>query len=81
MKRSPLLEFNSAAFPTVLGEERQTNPGVSGKSLAVWVGDRLRLAHFDIGDILAEDFGWCVPIKANPYSIYVACASTGVETP
>jgi hypothetical protein len=33
-------------------------------------------AHFDIGDLLAEDFGWCVPVKAHPYSIFVACAST-----
>lgn len=28
------------------------------------------------GDVIAEDFGWCVPVEAKSHSLYVACAST-----
>jgi hypothetical protein len=81
MKRSPVLEFNSAAFAPVAGEERQTNPGIYGKSLAAWLGGELRSAGFETGELVGEDFGWCVPVKSEPYALYVACASTGEEMP
>ena len=28
------------------------------------------------GDVVAEDFGWCVPVESNPHTLYVVCAST-----
>jgi hypothetical protein len=77
MKQTPLLEFESSAFPVIPGEDEETNPGIYGKALAQWLADQLRLAGFFPGEVIGEDFGWCVPLKSEPHSLYVACASTG----
>lgn len=79
MKQSPLLEFESSAFPVSPGEDAQTNPGIYGKALAEWLADRLRAAGLPAGNVIAEDFGWCVLVESKHHSLYVACASA--ETP
>lgn len=76
MKRSALLEFESSAFPVVPGEDEHTNPGIFGKALAQWLAEQLRARAVPAGDVIAEDFGWCVPVESKPHSLYVACAST-----
>ena len=76
MKQSPLLVFESAAFVVIPGEDEQTNPGIFGKSLAFWLAEQLRSAGFSAGEIIAEDFGWCIAVDAPPHSLYVACAGT-----
>ena len=75
MKQSPLLEFGSSAFAAIPGEDEETNPGIYGKALAQWLAGQLRAAGVPAGDVVAEDFGWCVPVDAGPHSLYVACAS------
>ena len=75
MKQSPLLEFESSAFPVAEGEDQQTNPGIYGKALAQWLAEQLRAAGVPAGEVIAEDFGWCVPVESKPHSLYVACAS------
>jgi hypothetical protein len=77
MTQSPLLEFESSAFAVASGEDQETNPGVYGKALAQWLAEQLRAAGVSVGDVIAEDFGWCVPVASKPHSLYVACASTG----
>lgn len=77
MKQSPLLEFESSAFAIIPGEDEDTNPGIYGKALAQWLAERLRTAGFPAGEVIAEDFGWCVPVESKPHSLYVACASSG----
>jgi hypothetical protein len=79
MKQSPLLEFESSAFAVIPGEDDATNPGIYGKALALWLSDQLRAAGLPAGSIIAEDFGWCVPIQAANHRLYVACASTEEE--
>ncbi len=79
MKQSPLLEFESPAFAVIPGEDEETNPGIYGKALAQWLREHLRAAGVPVGDIIAEDFGWCVPVESKPHSLYVACASAGDE--
>jgi hypothetical protein len=74
------LEFKSDAFPIEPGEDEQTNPGIFGKALATWIGEQLRAAGTPAGDAFAEDFGWCVPVAAKPYRLYVVCASD-MESP
>jgi hypothetical protein len=78
MKQSPLLVFECAAFAVIPGEDEQTNPVIYGKSLALWLAEQLRSAGFSAGEIIAEDFAWCIPVDSNSYSLYVACAGTGV---
>lgn len=76
MKQSPLLTFESSAFAATPGEDQETNPGIYGKALALWLVAQLRTAGFMAGDVVAEDFGWCVPVESNPHTLYVVCAST-----
>jgi hypothetical protein len=80
MKQSPLLEFESSAFAVIPGEDKDTNPGIYGKALAQWLAEQLRGAGFAPGPVIAEDFGWCVPVESEPHSLYVAWASTGEQS-
>ncbi len=75
MKQSALLEFESSAFAVAPGEDEQTNPGIYGKALAQWLAGQLRVRGLPAGDVIPEDFGWCIPVESKPYSLYVACAS------
>src|SRR5262245_31383570 len=75
MKQSPLLEFSSSAFPVEPDEDRDTNPSIYGKALANWLAEQLRAAGLPAGEVIAEDFGWCVPVASAPHKLYVACAS------
>jgi hypothetical protein len=75
MKKSPLLEFESSAFAVIPGEDKETNLGIYGKALAQWLAEQLRSAGVPARDVIAEDFGWCVPVTSTPHSLYIACAS------
>ena len=77
MKQTPLLEFESSAFPVAPGEDERTNPGLYGEALAVWLSEQLRGAGFPVGEVIAEDFGWCVPIQSKPHKLFVACVGSG----
>jgi hypothetical protein len=79
MKQSTLLEFTSSAFAIEAGEDEHTNPGIFGKALANWLTQQLRAQGTVAGDIIAEDFGWCIPVESEPHRLYVACASTEDE--
>lgn len=76
MKQTALLEFESSAFAIMPGEDEETNPGVFGKSLAHWIAAQLAARGFSVGDLIAEDFGWCVPVETKSPRLFVACAST-----
>jgi hypothetical protein len=75
MKQSALLEFKSSAFAVIPGEDENTNPGVYGKALAQWLAEQLKAKGLPAGEVIAEDFGWCVPVESAPHSAYVSCAS------
>jgi hypothetical protein len=77
MGQSPLLEFESSDFIVIPGEDDATNPGIYGKALASWLAGQLSAAGFPARPIIAEDFGWCVPIDGAPHTLFVTCASTG----
>ena len=70
--KSPLLEFTSTAFDVVAGEDEETNPGIYGRSLATWLAAQLGAPE---DEVIAEDFGWCVPVKSPKHRVYVACSS------
>jgi hypothetical protein len=80
MKQSPLLEFESSQFTVIPGEDDETNPGIYGKSLAGWLAQQLQAHGVGAGEVIAEDFGWCVPVTSAPHSLYVACASEDDQT-
>ena len=75
MRQSPLLIFESSAFPIIPGEDEETNPGIYGKALAGWLAEQLRAVGVTARDVIAEDFGWCIRVESTPHRLYVACAS------
>ena len=80
MKQTPLLAFESSAFPIEPGEDERTNPGVFGKALAIWLSTELKLRGVPTRAVLAEDFGWCIEVDQRPHRLYVACANTPSST-
>lgn len=72
---SPRLIFRSSQFTIEPGEDQSTNPGIYGKSLAIWIGSEL-VSGFSAEGVVAEDFGWLVPVPHPRHSLYVACSST-----
>jgi hypothetical protein len=76
MPASPHLLFESSRFAVRAGEDEETNPGIFGKSLAHWLGQQLVSPTFSVDDVIAEDFGWCVPIPDERMRVYLACSST-----
>jgi hypothetical protein len=73
--RTPLLAFESNAFPIEPGEDERTNPGVFGKALAIWLSTELKLRGVPTRAVIAEDFGWCIEVDQRPHRLYVACAN------
>jgi hypothetical protein len=80
MMQTSLLHFESSTFAITPGEDERTNPGIFGQALANWVAGQLRTRGLQVGGVIAEDFGWCVPVRIKPYSVYVACASESEES-
>lgn len=77
MKQSAVLIFECKDFIVTPGEDRESNPGVFGKSLAQWLAAQLHAEGFPVGTVFAEDYGWCIPVGAKPHALYVVCAGNG----
>jgi hypothetical protein len=75
MKQSPILTFSSSAFPIAPGEDTETNPGIYGKALAQWLSKQLGAQGLACGEAFAEDFGWCVGVKAGENGVHVVCTN------
>lgn len=75
MKQTELLEFKSTAFAAEPGEDAHTNPGIFGKGLAQWLANELRAKGVAAGEVIPEDFGWCVPVESAPHALFVVCAN------
>ena len=75
MSQSPELVFTSLAFPIEPGEDEATNPGIYGKALSHWLGEKLRQRNLPAVEVIAEDFGWCLRVGAKSDRLYIACAS------
>ena len=68
--------FKSSLFLPESGEDSETNPGLFGKALAAWLGDRLADGGHVVEGQVAEDFGRLVQLKHARFRTYVACCST-----
>jgi len=73
---SPVLMFQSSRFEIVEDEDKLTNPGIYGRSLAEWMANELPTHGFRaLGEVIPEDFAWCVPVEAQDCELYVACTN------
>jgi hypothetical protein len=67
--------FTSPSFPLLPEEADEVNPHIHGKSLALWLRDKLRAAGYQPGEPFKEDFGWWTDVTADPpYKLAVVCA-------
>lgn len=80
MTQSRMLLFASTEFTDAAGDDEQTNPGVFGRSLAQWLARELHSRGFSVGDVIPEDFGWCIPLQSMPRAIYVTCSSAEFDS-
>lgn len=73
---SPILMFHSTRFAAEPGEDLLTNPGIVGRQLAEWLAVQLpKQGYATGGDVMPEDFGWCVPVADEHCALHVACAN------
>ncbi len=69
------VEFRSDKFLPCQGEEEQVNPGRWGKRLAEYLSRGLRAEGIDTGEILAEDWGWCIPLPNDAFRMWIGCGN------
>jgi len=67
------VEFRSAKFPAYEGEEVQINPGLWGKRLAEYLVQKLSENGIKTDQIIAEDWGWYVPIPNEGFRLAICC--------
>jgi hypothetical protein len=67
--------FESSSFPILPEEADEVNPHIHGKSLALWLGEKLRAAGYVTRAPFKEDFGWWMDVESEPpYKLMVVCA-------
>jgi hypothetical protein len=69
------VEFRSSAFPPYDGEEAAINPGRWGKRLAEFLAAGLQGRGFVIRDLIAEDWGWVIPIENPSFPLWIGCGN------
>lgn len=60
-------------FPPYDGEEDQINPGLWGKRLAEFLVVELKPYGIETEEIVAEDWGWYIPIKNERIRLAICC--------
>lgn len=65
--------FRSAQFPPYEGEQEQINPGLWGKRLAEYLVEKLAAKGIVTGQIVAEDWGWYVPVQNEGFKLAIGC--------
>jgi len=71
--------FRSKNFPRYNGEEEQINPGLWGKRLAEYLVDKLKPLGIETEEIIAEDWGWYIPIKNEGFRLAICCGHQNVD--
>src|SRR4030095_11605321 len=67
------VEFRSNKFPPYEGEEEVINPGLWGKRLAEYLVHKLNGKGIHTEEIIAEDWGWYIPIQNKGFRLAVCC--------
>jgi hypothetical protein len=73
------VEFRSDKFPPYEGEEAQINPGLWGKRLAEYLAQKLSENGIKTGPMIAEDWGWYLPIQNEAFRLGLCCGHQNGE--
>jgi hypothetical protein len=76
---SPTVFFHSDLFAIDPKEDEETNPFCYGKSLAEWIRSKFEGLGYEPEPVIAEDWGWCVMLKRDPFMLWVACGNDRSE--
>ena len=74
------VEFTSAMFKPIPGEEENTNPGRVVQSLAEWARKSLEVESIPVAKVIPEDWGWCVVTANDRFRLWVGCGNVDGET-
>jgi len=72
---SPTWRFRSALFKIIPKEDEATNPFCYGLSLAQWLKGRFTALGYDVEEVIAEDWGWCVMLARRPFMLWIGCGN------
>ena len=73
------VNFRSSKFPPYDGEEEQINPGLWGRRLAEYLVEKLAGLDIEAEDIVAEDWGYYLPIRNEGFELAVCCGHQDSE--
>jgi hypothetical protein len=73
------IEFSSAEFLPYLPEEAQSNPGVYGFELALWLSRSLVERGVVTSYPLGEDWGWLIEYIEGDLEVMIGCSSMADE--
>jgi hypothetical protein len=69
----PRFSFRTDLFPIERGEDVATNPSCFGRALAEWLRARFRGLGYEVEDVIAEDWGFCVMLQRRPFMLWIGC--------
>lgn len=67
--------FKSTLFQIEKGEDEETNPGCYGKQLGEWLILKFAELGYDMEELIAEDWGWCVMFSNDYHLLWIGCVS------
>jgi hypothetical protein len=67
------VEFRSDKFPPYDGEQAEINPDCWGRRLAEYLKDKLAELNIVTGDLVAEDWGYVLPIQNESFKVFIGC--------
>lgn len=67
------VEFRSDRFPSDEGEEEKLGSGIWGHRLAEFLRDELGKQGFELGEPIAEDWGWYLDVASQPFAMTIGC--------
>ena len=73
------VEFRSDKFPAYEGEEEDINPGLWGRKLAEYFVEHLPRYGIEPEEIVAEDWGYYIPIKNDGPRLAICCGHQSGE--
>jgi len=65
--------FRSDKFPPYEGEEELINPDLWGQRLGEYLKQRLSVEGVETGELIPEDWGWCLPVKNDTFRLWIGC--------
>jgi len=69
------VEFRSDRFPPFEDGSEEVNPGIFGKRLAEFLKEGLKRKGLIPQEIIAEDWGYIVPLQNEGFSLWVGCSN------